>query len=83
MCDGRPGAPCRERLDADRSQWGMGRKQATAHVEAWTQEHVGSQERERFREVAEVELSSLHEGKFARYQIRPTDFTAWREVRGK
>jgi hypothetical protein len=61
----------------------MNKKQAIAHVDAWTQEHVDSQERERFREAAEVELLSLHEGNFARYQIRPSEFTAWREVWGK
>jgi len=61
----------------------MDKKQATPHVDAWIQEHVDSQERERFREAGEVELLSLHEGNFARYQIRPFEFTAWREVWGK
>jgi hypothetical protein len=36
-----------------------------------------------FREVAESELLSLHEGNFARYQIRPAEFAAWREAWGK
>lgn len=30
-----------------------------------------------FREMAEAELMALHEGNFARYQIRPTEFMAW------
>jgi hypothetical protein len=33
-----------------------------------------------FREVAETELLSLHEGNFARYVIRPSEFAAWRDV---
>jgi hypothetical protein len=37
--------------------------------------------RERFRETAEGELLGLHEGNFARCQIRPSEFDAWREVR--
>jgi hypothetical protein len=28
----------------------------------------------------EAELASLHEGNFARYQIRPSEFAAWRRV---
>ena len=58
----------------------MDKKQATAHVRAWTQEHIEQQERERFREVAERELLSLHEGNFARHQIRPSEFAAWQEA---
>ncbi len=58
----------------------MDKKQATAHVSAWTQEHIEQQDRERFREIAERELLSLHEGNFARYQIRPSEFTAWQEA---
>ena len=46
----------------------------------WTQEHIEQQERERFREIAEEELLSLHEGNFARYQIRPSEFVAWQEA---
>ena len=52
----------------------------TAHINAWTQEQIDSQERERFRETAESELQSLHDGNFARYQIRPSEFTAWRDL---
>jgi len=58
----------------------MDKKRAAAHVSAWTQEHIGQEERERFREIAESELLALHEGNFARYQIRPSEFAAWREV---
>ena len=34
----------------------------------------------RFARVVEAELMSLHEGNFARYQIRPSEFVAWRAV---
>jgi hypothetical protein len=61
----------------------MNKKQAAAHVSAWTQEHIDPGERERFRETAESELLSLHEGNFARYQVRPSEFAAWREAWGK
>jgi hypothetical protein len=58
----------------------MDKKQATAHVKTWTQAHVDLKDREHFQETAESELLSLHEGNFARYQIRPSEFTAWREA---
>ena len=58
----------------------MSTKRATAHVAAWTQEHIEPPQRERFQEVAERELLSLHEGNFARYRVRPSEFEAWRKV---
>ena len=58
----------------------MNKKRATAHVAAWTHEHVDQPQRERFQEVAERELLSLHEGNFARYRVRPSEFEAWQEV---
>jgi Fic family protein len=59
---------------------GMARKPAAAHIASWTQAHIDAPDRERFREIAENELLALHEGNFARYQIRPAEFQAWREV---
>jgi hypothetical protein len=58
----------------------MDKKKASAHVGAWTREHIDPEERERFQETAERELLGLHEGNFARYQIRPSEFAAWREL---
>ena len=58
----------------------MDKKDASAHVAAWASENIDAAERERFREVAESELLSLHEGNFARYQIRPSAFDAWRQT---
>lgn len=55
----------------------MDKGQATILVGAWAREKVGAQERERFREIVERELMGLHEGNFARYRIRPSEFGAW------
>jgi Fic family protein/DNA-binding transcriptional ArsR family regulator len=60
----------------------MDRKAATAHIAAWAEKNVPEGERERFREMAEAELLGLHEGNFARYQIRPSEFAAWQESWG-
>ncbi len=65
------GEVVRERLD---------RKAAAAFLAQWTDENISPDERDRFREMAEAELLSLHEGNFARYQIRPAQFATWQEV---
>jgi hypothetical protein len=58
----------------------MDKKAAAAHVAAWAQGKIDAGERDRFREIAEGELLGLHEGNFARYQIRPSEFEAWQKV---
>ena len=58
----------------------MDRRAAVASIALWAEENIGEGERERFREMAEAELMNLHEGNFARYQIRPSEFAAWKAV---
>ncbi len=58
----------------------MGKAVANAHVEAWTPRHVDEPDRGRFCEIAQRELLSLHDGNFARYRVRPSEFAAWQEV---
>ena len=58
----------------------MDKKHAAAHVAAWTREHIEADERAQFQEIAENELLGLHEGNFARYQIRPSEFAAWQQA---
>ena len=65
------GAVIRERMNT---------KRATAWIAAWAQEYIDQQHRERLREVAERELLNLHEGNFARFRVRPSEFEAWQEV---
>ena len=56
------------------------RAQAAAHIAFRAEQAIAPDERQAFREVAEAELLRLHEGNFARYQITPGEFAAWREV---
>jgi hypothetical protein len=58
----------------------MDRKAATGSIARWAEENIAAAERERFREMVETDLLSLHEGNFARYQIRPSEFAAWEAV---
>lgn len=58
----------------------LDKKAASAHIASWVDKNVAEADRERFRDMAEAELLSLHEGNFARYQIRPSEFEAWQQV---
>ncbi|WP_199417126.1 Fic family protein [Chitinophaga silvatica] len=39
-----------------------------------------TEDHQKFVETVDTELLSLHEGNFARYYIRPTEFKKWKEV---
>ena len=58
----------------------LNRKVASTFLSQWTEQNIAPDDRERFREMVEAELLGLHEGNFARYQIRPTEFAAWQAV---
>ena len=56
------------------------RAQAAQRIASWADQNVAADDRPRFREVAEAEVLGLHEGNFARHQITPGEFAAWRAV---
>lgn len=58
----------------------LGRRAAANKIAAWAQGHLGERDRDIFVEVAESELLALHEGNFARYQVRPSEFAAWQKA---
>lgn len=58
------------------------REEAFKFLERWIAENVPADEQEQFLEVAEDEILALHEGNFARYRVRPSEFDAWRKVWG-
>jgi len=55
----------------------LDRKEATAYIAEWLNNNVAVDERGKFREMAESDLLSLHEGNFARLGVRPSEFAAW------
>jgi hypothetical protein len=62
----------------------MDKKAAAAYIAAWAGKNdIQESELEKFRDMAESELVGLHEGNFARYQIRPSEFEAWQHVWGE
>lgn len=42
--------------------------------------HVPEADQGRFIELVDTELLSLHEGNYARYRVRPSEYARWREV---
>lgn len=58
----------------------LNKKKAATFIAEWSRENVPDEDREAFRDVAENELLALHEGNFARYQIKPSEFAAWRKL---
>ncbi len=56
------------------------RKAAFNYLKKWTNDNVSEEERAQFTDTAENEILGLHEGNFARYQIRPSEFYAWRQI---
>ena len=64
------GAVVRDRMD---------RQTAATFVRRQAEGMPDASERPRFAAVAETELTSLHEGNFARYRLRPAEFAAWKQ----
>ena len=56
------------------------RKDAATRIAAWAKKEIDTGDRHHFAEIVEAELIGLHEGNFARYRIRPSEFAAWRQV---
>lgn len=59
---------------------GMDKVSATAFIRRRAAENVSQESRARFVEVVETELMSLHDGNFARYRLRPSEYQAWRKT---
>jgi Fic family protein len=58
----------------------VSRKDVTHRILAWATQRIESDHRDAFIEAVEVELIGLHEGNFARYKVRPSEFRQWQET---
>lgn len=56
---------------------GMDRKAAVAHLRRRIPDLTAPADHERMMTLVETELASLHEGNFARFRIRPSEFSEW------
>ena len=59
---------------------GLNREAAFKFLERWSKENLPPGDRAQFVEVAEDEILALHEGNFARYRLRPSEFESWQKV---
>ena len=58
----------------------MNKSQAVAFVRRCADAQLPELDRERFIEVTETQLMSLHMGNIARFHLRPSEFQAWQAV---
>lgn len=54
------------------------RREAVARLRRWAEESVIEHDRKRFVAATEETLAGIHEGNFARYRVRPSEFEAWK-----
>ena len=57
----------------------MDKLKSSTFIAKFTKENITFQDQQRFVEVVETEVSSLHEGNFARFKIKPNNFFEWRK----
>lgn len=58
----------------------MNRKNSFSHLRNWTQMNIPDADQEIFTQSVEEEIMALHEGNFARYRVRPSQFTQWQDT---
>lgn len=58
----------------------MNKTQAIGLIRERADKQVAREDKNRFIEVVETLLMSLHEGSIARYRLRPSEFQTWREL---
>ena len=55
--------------------------EAEEPIRAYAKAKLPKESWTRFLTVVETELASLHDGNYARYQLRPSEFAAWQRRR--
>jgi hypothetical protein len=61
----------------------LGEFDLQASIQAYAESHLPQEAWPRFQTVVESEIAALHEGNFARYQLRPSEFKAWIQRKGQ
>lgn len=55
----------------------MNKLEASQFISNFAEKNIPAEDRNRFIEVTEIEVVSLHEGNFARFKVRPSEFFDW------
>ncbi|OUS11604.1 cell filamentation protein Fic [Gammaproteobacteria bacterium 53_120_T64] len=53
------------------------KKEAVSHIKRHAEQEIAEHDSQRFIEMVETELMSLHEGNIARYRIKPSEYRNW------
>lgn len=56
---------------------GYSRAEARPYILEWSTKNLPPDAQDQFVRIAEFELLGLHEGNFARYRIKPSEFDSW------
>lgn len=57
----------------------IGRREVADEISRLSAKSIQAEDRAAFANVVEEELLSLHAGNFARFQVRPSEFSAWQK----
>jgi hypothetical protein len=58
----------------------LSKPKAVDTIQSYASQHIQAPDRQRFIEVVENQLLSLHEGNIARYRLRASEFVSWRKT---
>jgi hypothetical protein len=58
----------------------LGKREASSKIRDWAQSNVSAEDQARFIEIAESDLIGMHEGNYARYKVRPSEYYAWKQA---
>jgi fido (protein-threonine AMPylation protein) len=58
----------------------LSKAEASQWIEAWSRANMPAEDRSRFIEAVEADLLGLHDGNFARYKVKPSEFSAWKQA---
>jgi hypothetical protein len=53
---------------------------ASKWIEGWASKNISAEDQPRFIEITESELIGLHDGNFARYKVKPSEFYGWKQL---
>jgi Fic family protein len=57
----------------------LNKKSAAEFIQRLARDSISSKDQKQFIEVVETAVMSLHEGNIARYQLRPSEYEAWKK----
>ncbi len=55
----------------------LNKREAVSAMKQFIEQEIVEQDRARFMEMVETELTGLHEGNIARYKLKPSEFENW------